>query len=388
MKILPVLMLLALLGPGCRKVFVPDLGKAGDNRYLVVEGSITGTDSTVIRLSRTKQVDTSRVIIAEPNAVLTVEDDANGAIPLAEIRPGTYAAALFNLDASRKYRLRIKTAGGREYLSDYVAVKNSPPIDSVGFKALPSKVQVYVSTHDAANSTRYYRWDYSETWQFHTMYRSGWASYGQRHVDDSIYYCFQRDSSSTVTIASTTKLSTDIVYQFPVTTVDPASEKIEEKYSVLVKQYALTPDAYAFWENLQKNTQNIGSVFDVLPSSAPTNYRCLSNPGELVVGYLSAGNAAYKRVFITKAQLPASYVTVYPAVCELDTAFLVNPPKTPQEIAMTDEFSHNSSAYTPVMGLYLPPPNPFGGPTAMSFSTVFCVDCTIRGVRPAPAFWR
>ena len=388
MKILTALILLTLLGLGCKKVFVPNLGQAGGTHYLVVEGSITGTDSTVIRLSRTKQVDTSRVIIAEPNAVLTIEDDANGTIPLTELRPGNYVAAPFNLDVSRKYRLRIKTSAGQEYLSDFVPVKNSPPIDSVGFKATPTKMQVYVSSHDAANNTRYYCWDYSETWQFHTMYRSGWANYGQRHVDDSIYYCFQRDSSTTVTIASTTKLSNDIVYQYPVTTVDGASEKIEKKYSVLVKQYALTPDAYAFWENLQKNTQKIGSIFDVLPSSAPTNYRCLSNPGELVVGYLSAGDAAYKRIFITKEQLPASYVAAYPTQCELDTAFLVNPPKTPQEIAMTDEFLHNGSAYTPVMGLYLPPPNPFGGPTAMSYSTVLCVDCTIRGVRPAPAFWR
>jgi hypothetical protein len=355
---------------------------------LVVEGVITGSDSTIIKVSRTKLIDTSKAVLSETNAQMTIESDANTIIPLSEIKPGIYAAPPFNLDPSHKYRLRIKTADSKEYLSEYVTVKNSPPIDSVGFVTQATAMQVHVSSHDASNVTRYYRWDYSETWQFHTMYISTATKSGTRTVDDQIYTCFANDTSTNVILASTIKLGNDILYQAPITTVDPASEKIEMKYSILVKQYALTPDAYAFWENLQKNTQKLGSIFDVLPSQSPTNFHCVTDPGELVVGYLSVGNVSYKRIFITKDQLPPSYKTIYPTICELDTAFLVNPPKTIEEIAETENYLQHSALFTPVNGLYLPPPNPFGGPTAVSYSTSLCVDCTIRGTRPTPPFWK
>ena len=187
-------------------------------------------------------------------------------------------------------------------------------------------------------------------------------------------------------IGSTIKLLNDVIYQAPITTVDPTSEKIGMKYSILVKQCALTSDAYAFWANLQSNTQKAGSVFDVMPSESPTNYHCVTDPGELVVGYLSAGNVAYKRVFITKDQLLPSYKTVYPTACELDTSFYY--PKTPAENLQTNIYAQNINLYMPVQALYFPPPPPFGAPSAITYSTLLCVDCTIRGNTTPPPFWK
>jgi len=387
-KSLSVLIGIALLAVGCKKPFTPTLNQSVNNRYLVVEGVITGNDSTFIRLSRTKKVDTSKTILPETNALVTIENDVNNVIPLVEIKTGTYATSPFNLDASHNYRLRIKTSDGKEYLSDYVPVKNSPPVDSIGFIAQPSAMKVYINSHDPSNTTRYYRWNYSETWQFHTQYISSWSKSGARLLKDQIYYCFANDTSTNVIIGSTIKLLNDVMYQAPITTVDATSEKIEMKYSVFVKQYALTSDAYAFWTNLQSNTEKLGSVFDVMPSESPTNFRCVTDPGELVVGYLSAGNVSYKRIFITKDQLPSSYKTVYPTACELDTAFLVNPPKTQSEKGQTDEYLQHNALFMPVQALYLPPSNPFGGPTAVTYLTLLCVDCTIRGKTATPPFWR
>lgn len=387
MKSLSALVCIALLAPGCKKPFTPVLNQSGNNRYLVVEGEITGTDSTFIKLSRTKLIDTSRTVLPETNATVTIENDANSTIPLIEIKPGIYAAPPFNLDATHNYRLMIKTSESKEYISDYVTVKNSPPIDSIGFIAQPSAMKLYVSSHDASNSTRYYRWDYSETWQFHSWYNSTLTKSGSgRLTKDQIYYCFANDTSSNVIIGSTIKLLSDIINQAPITTVDPASEKIGMKYSILVKQYALTSDAYNFWANLQSNTQKLGSIFDVMPSESPTNYHCITNPGELVVGYLSVGNVSYKRIFITKDQLPSSYKTEYPTFCELDTSFLY--PKTPAENRQTDIYAKSTDLYMPVEALFFPPPPPFGVPSAVTYSTLLCVDCTIRGKNTPPPFWR
>jgi hypothetical protein len=357
-----------------------------------MEGIISGNDSTFIKLSRIKKVDTLRTVFPESNAQVTIESDANNTYPLIEKITGTYACAPLNIDASHKYRLRVKTSDAKEYVSDFVPVKNAPSIDSVGFAPQAGGIQLYVNTHDDANSTRYYRWDYTETWQFHSMYASGYYSNGvdsikARQTSQQVYNCFGNDSSTSIVIASTLRLTRDIVYHAPLTAILSSSEKIEKKYSILVRQYALTSDAYAFWQNVQKNTEKLGSIFDVLPSQTQSNFHCITNPNELVVGYLSAGNASYKRIFITAAQLPPGYSTAYPYSCELDTAFEAPDPRIPTQKSIGILVPANSQ-YMPVTGLFIPPDNPFGGPNAFTFSTKVCVDCTVRGKTITPSFWQ
>jgi hypothetical protein len=160
------------------------------------------------------------------------------------------------------------------------------------------------------------------------------------------------------------------------------SEKIETKYSILVKQYALTSEGYDFWDNLQKNTERLGSIFDVLPSQAQSNYHCVSNPSELVIGYLSVGQVSSKRIFISASQLLPTYSPVYPCDCKQDTIFANNPRLSDPNLLDA------RSPYLTIMGLFIPPANPFGLPTAFTYSTILCVDCTVRGAKIPPAFWK
>src|SRR5471030_1513182 len=154
------ILLIFLLFASCKKAFTPSGALSSTAKYLVIEGLInSGSDSTFIKLSRTKIFDTVVNIDVETGAQVNVESDANNTYPLTETAPGTYSAAPLNLDNTHKYRLNIKTADNKNYVSDFVAVKNSPPIDSVGFKAQQDGVHIYVNSHDGANATRYYRWE-------------------------------------------------------------------------------------------------------------------------------------------------------------------------------------------------------------------------------------
>ncbi|MGZ3764307.1 MAG: DUF4249 domain-containing protein [Mucilaginibacter sp.] len=379
-----------LIAFGCKKPFNPPASISADNRYLVIEGVINGNDSTFIKLSRTKKIDTLRTVYPEMNARISVESDANNSFSLTELTSGTYVAPPFNLDPAHKYRLRIKTSDNKEYLSDFVVVKNSPPIDSVGYLTQSDGLQLYVNTHDATNTTRYYRWEYREDWQFHSKYVSSCVATPYtvitREPDQKVYDCFGNDSSTNVLIASTTKLARDVAYQAPITKVLSTSEKIETKYSILVKQYALTSDAYTFWENLQKNTEKLGSIFDVLPSETQSNFHCITNPNELVIGYLSAGNVSSKLLYITVDQLPSTYTPIYPCHCELDTAF-----DEPDPHILTEKpasiLSLPNSPYLPITMLY-PVPDLLGLPYAYTYSTILCVDCTVRGKKTKPYFWK
>ncbi len=375
----PHVLLIVLLLTGCKKAFNPPGALSDTNKYLVIDGIInTGNDSTLIRLSRTKKFDTVIVIDKEMGAQVRVESDANNTYPLSEINPGTYSAAPLNLDNSHKYRLRIKTTDSKEYVSDFVQVKNAPPIDSVGFVAKPSTVQIYVNTHDPTNNTKYYRWEYSEAWRFHATYQSFWIGASRRDASEYIYYCYSKDTSSYITLSTSAQLAQDVIYQAPITTIPSSSEKIQIRYSIFVKQYALTSDAYSFWSNLHKNGESNGTIFDAQPSDNQTNYHCVTNPAEIVIGYLSVGSTTTKRIFINRDQFPASYNPEYSRACSIDTAY--------EDKGEYTVF--NNSYITAINGVFFSPPLPFGAPNAVTYSSSDCADCTTRGVKTPPPFWK
>jgi hypothetical protein len=379
---------LLLLAIGCKKPYNPPAITA-QGSYLVVEGIINaGPDSTIIKLSRTVNLSAASTVNPETGATVAVEGNDNTRYPLTETSTGKYAAAGLNLNNAKQYRLSIKTANNQQYLSAFVPVSITPPIDSVGFTVQANGMQIYLNTHDPNNNTHYYRWDYSETWQFHSLYESEYITNGQaivpRTISQQNYSCFGHDTSSSITLGSSAQLKQDVIYQAPITTVASTSEKLETKYSILVQQYALTGDAYNFWTNLKKNTENLGSIFDAEPSNINGNIHNVANSSEPVIGYISASTVQSKRVFITSGQLPHSFNPAYPYSCQLDTNWYVAP------VSLINEVQQNlipiGSPAIPVSAFYGIP----AGPSIIAFfsSSIQCVDCTIRGTTVQPPFWK
>ncbi len=377
--------ILAVIITGCRETYNPPAITAPDS-YLVVEGTInSGADSTIFRLSRTVNLSATNTSNPERLASVTVESDAGAGFKLAEIRDGYYVTEALNLDNSKKYRLRIETTDSREYLSDFVPVTPTPPIDSVGFTVLNNAMQIYVNTHDPANKTHYYRWSYEETWKFHAQYVSDYITDGAeiigRRPNQQIYYCFTGDVSSDIVLGSSAKLTQDIIYQAPLTQVAPTSEKIELEYSILVHQYALTADAFKFWGNLRQNTENLGGIFSRQPSQVNGNIHCTSNPAEPVVGYVSASTAQSKRIFISSGQLPLSWRPSYPYTCSLDSVLFSDPKFGDDEVAK--QLIPIGGSLIPTQKLYIN-----GMPAGFLASYIECVDCSIRGTKIQPVFWK
>ncbi len=380
------ILFLIILTMICRKPYNPPV-IANTPSYLVVEGVIsTGADSTIVKLSRTISLSNGATVNMVTHATLTIESNANTTYPLTEIKKGYYATPGLNLDNTKQYRLRVKTPDNQQYLSDFVPVNVSPPIDSVGFTVANTGVQIYANTHDPNNNTRYYRWDYAETWQFHTQYYSEYVTDGTqlvgRQANQFVYYCFAGDLSSTIILGSSAKLSQDVIYQNPITLVPSTSEKIESKYSILLRQYALSGDAFKFWTNLKKTTEELGSIFDAQPTEINGNIHNINNPNEPVIGYISACAIQSKRIFIDNTQLPVTWRPIYPFSCSLDSLYFKAPfDSVNQVLEYLIPLGSSSRAITPFPSV---PPPPKGYIAASSQ----CADCTIRGVTQAPSFWQ
>ena len=306
------------LAAGCKQPYTPPALKTNYN-YLVVDGFINGgPDSTIITLSRTRSLVDSIPNTPELQAQVTVEGQAADLYPLQELGNGIYAISQLSLNTNENYRLRIVTSNGEQYLSDFVPFKPTPPIDSVTWRQDSIGITVYANTHDPTNNTRYYRWDYVETWQYRTNYFTGFdfinGAVVQRLPNQLIYDCWSTANSTSINVNTSAKLSQDVISNIAIANVASGDERLSVKYSIQVRQYALTLDAFNYWENLQKTTENLGTLFDPQPSQLTGNIHCVNNPAEPVLGYITASTRQTQRIFVSSGQVGNwNYIPYYGA---------------------------------------------------------------------------
>ena len=370
---------LMVLLAACKEKYVVQVNVPASG-FLVVQGFINVTRNSDIMMSRASGLDTP-LLIPEPGAALEVQSQAGASFPLTEAGGGHYTVGTLPIDASQQYRLHIKTSNGKEYLSDFSSVKITPPIDSVGFFAGPDALTVYVSTHDNQSQPGYYQWQFEETWKYRAAYASSLAYRNgiivNRPDSDLIYTCWLSDRSTVIDIANTEKLTSDVIYQFPITQVPyKSTNKLINRYSILVKQYALTKDWYQWNHKVQKNTEQLGSIFDAQPSQTGGNIHCTTNPLETVIGFVGITTETDKRIFIDNSQIPPVVVFTSYEYCSTDTT-RYNP------AAIVDKF--DDGRFLPIQYTY----DNSGRVTGVQGSLSECVDCRLRGgTTVKPSFWQ
>ena len=281
----------------------------GFESLLVVEGILTDeVKAHKILLSRTSPID-SVAFIPESNASVWIEDGAGMRVDLSEQEPGKYfTTETFAGIIGQDYTLRIETQAGRRYESSAVKLKSTPPIDSIYGAFVPAQttqpdgVELYVDSHDPGNQTRYYRWEYEETYEILTPLPSifEWIE-GNLVLPRTVNVgnCWLNDTSDVILVKSTVGLGEDRVSRFRVRFFDEFAQEMRTKYSILLKQYAISEEAFIFWNNLRETQTRQGSFFDIQPGIIQGNLRSLSDDNENVIGFFDASQSRTLRKFFT-----------------------------------------------------------------------------------------
>lgn len=372
-----LLMALLLLLAQCKKPYVPVVFVSGDN-YLVVDGFINTSPGgiTTIVLSRTKNLTDTVVSIPEQNAGVFIQSAAGAVYALQETgNQGSYNSNALTLDANGQYRIVVTTAAGKKYQSDLVTAKQTPAMDSVTWLQDSKGVQLLANTHDPSGNTRFYRWQYVQTWEYHSQLETVWGIRNgvvyARDLTDQVHVCYNTTFSTGILLGSSAALSQDVISNAPIGTFLQNDTTLQYRASFLVKQYALTPAAYFYWQIIQKNSQQLGTLFDLQPSQLEGNIHAVSNGNEPVVGYISASTVTEKRIFINSADLqnwqspPGSYN------CQL-----VNVPQNPNNFLLVNVPDNSYAVWYYISG----------GPVVLAKNT--CLDCTLSGgTNIKPTFW-
>ncbi len=355
---------------GCKEKYEPPEVLV-DNKFLVVDGFInSGGDQSILKLSRTRTLADKNLISPELNAQISVEEEGGGIIGFFQDQGnGQYGIPPLSLNAQKKYRINIHTSSGGDYQSDFVPVKYTPPIDSISWGLDPTGLTVYANTHDPQNNTRYYRYEYEETWEHHSEYEP-YLQYlnGQVVFIDPLqapFKCWTSNSSTDILLASTAKLQDDILYHYPLTFIPMNTERISVKYSILVKQYALTDEAFLYWTSLRKNTEQLGTLFDPQPSQLTGNIHSVSNPAEVVLGFITASSVQQSRIYISNDE--------------------VAPWKLPRNCIQLDIPSDSIAIY---FGMWGYAPVASNGLFRFYAAEKKCLDCRLQGgTTTKPSFW-
>jgi len=377
-----IYILAILIMMNCKKPYNPKTINS-TNSFLVVEGDLNINDTTIIKLSRTVNISSKITTNPVPGAIITAENDENRNFAFKEVSNGRYLLGKVLVDTAHKYRIRIKTADNKEYLSDFVRPTGAPPIDSVGYKLAANGVQFYINAHSSTNGIRFYRWTYGETWIIHSRYISLYNAIitprkfiANRRLSQEISRCWSSDTSSTINIASSKDLTQAVISEKPIVFIPLSSEKFTERYSILVNQYALSSDAYTYYQRLKKNTEQLGSIFDAQPSELTGNIHCTTNSTEPVIGFIGAGSVSHKRIFVDPATLPHAILTTPYNSCTLDSLLFTDPYFT----------RYYYGTEIPIDAIV--DPNNRRDTIGFAGSSPDCADCTLRGTNIQPGFWR
>jgi hypothetical protein len=364
--------LLGILQITCREEYTPPaIGE--DKKLLIVEGfANSGQDSTTFTLSRTRKLVDTTTLIPELRASIVVEGENGGVYTIPEKGNGVYKSAPLPLQSSEKYRIRIRTSDQKSYTSDFVPVTTTPPVDSITWKR-DNDIFIYVNTHDNAGTARFYRWEYAETWEYHSYYEGGigYKNGALYYLDSSeqINRCWSSSNSTEILLGSSDRQSEDLIKDKLIATIPEGSEKLNFKYSILVRQYALTSEAFEYWQLLQKSSQEGGSIFDSQPAQLISNIHSDSNPLEPVIGFFSVSAIQEKRLYIRRSEVTSWKERDYSDLCK---TIIFPAPDAPLYLADTS---------------FAPAYYVSGGGLAIAKNV--CVDCRRKGgTTEKPPYWQ
>ena len=326
-----ILLMLSWMVSSCIKPFDPDIQSSDVQKY-VVTGQITDVDGfQFIKISKTSPVGDPQDIPV-PGCSVRILDDKGNSFNMIEKANSNYTAFIDSrfLVPGTSFKIDITTPSGENISSDFDQMGRCPEIDSVYYEKKDLQItntgktfngiQFFIDLKGAATDSRNFRWEATETWEYHSDYPLQWYYDGEMHhvypPDYSLQVCWTTASINTIFTLSTGNLVENKYAKLPLNFLGSNGPRLLYGYSLLIKQYALSEAAYNYWDQLRTNSTQQGGLYQQQPLTIKGNLHNITNPKDGVLGFFGVSSVKTKRVFIQN--VPGLEVT-YTTPCVADT---------------------------------------------------------------------
>lgn len=344
-KQLAFLFALFLMTSSCVEEYWPDIDINAD-QLLVIEGKISNFPGPyTVKLSKTRAL-TDLVQSPVNSAMVTIIDNLGNQEILIEKSSGIYESNTTGIQGiiGRSYKVKIQLANGKVYESQFeellnpIEVENVSVEESIKFAQNNMEVdqegyQFYVSSKKAENSKTYFYWEMEETYEYRSDYRIVFLYDGntyepteynplglaQTKNKDTLRFCWKTQYFAEQFSYSTEYLSIPIVNKLPLHFIAFSDECLRYKYSVLVKQYTISEEAYTFLDKLKQQNNNQQALFTTQPFQIRGNVFNIEDPTEPVLGYFITAAGMNGPRLLTKAP---SRIRYNKTLCFADTSIL------------------------------------------------------------------
>jgi hypothetical protein len=402
-RFLTILILATIVG--CTTPY--DYQTNGFDDVIVIEATITNQYKTQeIKLSRTYKLEEKKPTF-ETKAVVFITDDQENKYDFKESADTYTSVSEFQASPDRTYELHIRTQDGRSYVSTAEILPKQTQIESLNASAITKEgvlgVEITVNSTDPTNSSKYYRYEYEDTYKIVTpkwyfqkavphffpagSYPPGELTFETRTEEARI--CYSSGKSNELILTSTSDLSEDKVVNFPVRFIPSTDPIIRNRYSILVKQYVQSLASHTFFETLKK-ISNSGSILSqTQPGFFNGNIKSVDNPGEKVIGYFDVSSYSEKRLFFdfrdifpTQPQPKYQFDCPAPIPDNQTKAYLFK-----YCFNKNPEFECQGELILNLLATGLKVYFPTEGPNVYILYDVQCGDCTSFSSNIKPPFW-
>jgi hypothetical protein len=317
---------LGMLVGSCVEPIVPVLNEKDAESVLVVDGKVTD-EAGPFRVRLTKSVKVNVLYYLDPvlDADVRIYDDKGNFFQLYSANYGWYETEDKNLKGvpGNAYTLSVTTADGIQYESSSVLMSEVPEIDSLYYGEMTRTrlennqaieetwMNIKLDTHDPGGNIKYWYYEFSETWEVKMITDvlvehspPGTPSFKTNEhviISDDKSVCWVTKPSSSILLANTVSSPVDELKGFTVQSLEPSEDKLHIRYSILVKQSAISREVYDFWKQLKDVNEGAGGLYEKLPSQVFGNISCCGGANR-ALGYFSAMSVKAKRLFIARSE--------------------------------------------------------------------------------------
>lgn len=389
---------------GCIEPYEIKQEDSFDDR-LVIETVLTNEIAyQTIKLSRTYSLNNVSRVVENGAEVKVIEDD-NVFYIYEEKQPGEYISKVkYGAKPNKDYKLSILLQNGKKYSSKamQLPVESNSDFDLIPTKGINKigKEGVYIKYENknnaGNNSSSYYRFDYSGTYK---VVAPSWRSDKLVVVSNSNMpilvgktneigkICYGTEVGTKTFLRNAKDIEGNTVEPFDLKFLLKNDHKIYYRYSLNVRQYVVSNEAYTYYKILEEFSQSDDLFSGNQPGNIIGNIISESDQSENVIGFFDVSKVFSKRVFFNYTDF---FVKTDPLVdefyfesCEKSYPFLDRRGNS-QPLSLNEMLSRELVVFLSENFGIPGPPHP-GGPYQVV--TKNCGDCSAYGDVVKPSFW-